>query len=112
MRYYLEYKDNKVVGYLNQTTNSTNKKLIEVEPSIFKNELKKIGVEIELDEDKIEALQEENANLLKDSAMKDISISMLQEENASTLKDSAIKDMLIETLQTDVADILKSMAQV
>lgn len=113
MYFYLIYdNEGNVREYSKSRRRIKNKDFIEVDELTFKDALKKFGFDYITAEDKIEALERENANLLKDSAMKDMSISMLQEENASILKDGAMKDILIETLQTDVADILKTMAQV
>lgn len=37
-------------------------------------------------------------------------VKILEEENAELLKDSAIKDMRIEQLENDIADIMKEIA--
>ncbi|MBU3226814.1 hypothetical protein [Clostridium algidicarnis] len=63
MRYFLEYKKEKVIGWLVKNTNPKHVGLIEVEPQTFKRELEKMGVEYILPEDKIETLGKEKAEL-------------------------------------------------
>lgn len=62
-------------------------------------------------DDRVSNLELENAELLKDSAIKDVSINILQGDNAQLLKDSAKKDIQLEMLQADVADLVKTIAQ-
>lgn len=60
MRYYLEYNENKeVVGWLVKNTETNNKNMVEVEPTIYKSELAKIGIEFVLESEKVENLENE-----------------------------------------------------
>lgn len=61
MRYFLEYKNENIIGWLvKNTTPISMRNLKEVEPHMFKNELSKLGINYELPEEKTERLEEEN----------------------------------------------------
>ncbi|GAB6169705.1 hypothetical protein JCM1393_21650 [Clostridium carnis] len=50
-------------------------------------------------------IKEENITLIPNA------INILEKENADLLKDSALKDFKIESLQNDIADIIKEVAK-
>lgn len=90
MRYFIKYLKDGNIQYVVSNIKPSDWQLKEVEPEIFKRELESIGIPYELPEDKVKKLQLENGDLIKDIALKDITIDSLQSDIGDIIKTIAL----------------------